>query len=380
MPDMPTAFDLSAVTRPIETARGLPNACYVDDGYFAQERERLFARGWTCIGVGTDVARPGDQWPVDIMGWPLLMVRGRDGAVRVFHNVCSHRGAALLDRPGNAPTIRCPYHSWAYDLTGRLVRTPDFGGPGVDDVPGIAKSELGLREVRSGRWLDFIFVNMTANAEPLDDWLGPLQRHWAHYALDQLRHGGSADFTVHANWKLATENTIEYYHLPWVHPTLNGYSPTHAHYHCNAGDRFVGTATRDYRPAAGGRLLPQFPNLTAEQQLVGEYPVVFPNLWLGVQVDHFFAMVIYPKSPALTVERLHLYFVGDPAMAPDYAATRADIIERWRSINLEDIGVTERLQAGRTSPGFDGGRLSPVQDFGSHHFMKMVARSMADGA
>jgi choline monooxygenase len=108
MPDRPITLDLSAVTRPVETARGLPNICYVDDAYFTLERERLFARGWACIGVGADVPRPGDQRPVDLVGWPLLMVRGRDGAVRVFHNVCSHRGAALLESPGHAPAIRCP--------------------------------------------------------------------------------------------------------------------------------------------------------------------------------------------------------------------------------------------------------------------------------
>jgi choline monooxygenase len=90
-------------------------------------------------------------------------------------------------------------------------------------------------------------------------------------------------------------------------------------------------------------------------------------------------MVIYPQSPALTAERLHLYFIGDAAMTPDCAATRTDIIERWRAINLEDIGITERLQRGRASPGFDGGRLSPVQDFGSHHFMRTVARCMTAG-
>lgn len=374
----PGSVDFSAVTRPIDSARGLPNECYVSDAYFAAERERLFARSWTCVGVGSDLPKPGDQRPVDLMGWPLLMVRGRDGRIRVFHNVCSHRGATLVGGPCNGPAIRCPYHSWAYDLSGRLLRTPDFGGPDVDDMPAIPKGDMGLREVRSDRWLDFIFVNVAGNAEPLDDWLLPLKRHWSHYALDQLRHGGAVEFMVRANWKLATENTMEFYHLPWVHLSLNSYSPTHAHYHCNAGDRFVGTATRDYRPAPTARPLPQFPGLTEEQILVGEYPVVFPNLWLGVQVDHFFAMVVHPQAPALTAERLHLYFVGDAAMNDDFAAARADIIERWRAINAEDIGITERLQAGRASPGFDGGRLSPVQDFASHHFMRRMVRLMTE--
>jgi choline monooxygenase len=170
---------------------------------------------------------------------------------------------------------------------------------------------------------------------------------------------------------------MEYYHLPWIHPALEGYSPTPAHYHCNAGDRFVGTATRDYHPAdTTGPAMPQFPGLTEAQRLVGEYPVVFPNLWLGIQVDHFFAVVVYPKEAALTEQRFHLYFIGDEAMTERYAGTRADIVRRWRSINLEDVDITERLQAGRASPGFDGGALSPVHDFGSHHFMRMVARMM----
>lgn len=379
MPDDPLALDLSQVMKPTAQARGLPNDCYVGDAYFALERERLFARNWTCIGVATDVPGIGDFRPVKILGWPLVMARGRDNEIRVFHNVCRHRGAELVDKPGNGPVIRCPYHSWAYDLTGRLVRTPDIGGPGVDEVAEISKAELGLRPARTARWLDFIFINLDGAAGPLDDWLGPLKKRWAHYALDQLRHGDARDYVIRANWKLSTENALEYYHLPWIHPTLDGYSPTHVHYHCNAGNRFVGTATRDYHPAdTSGPALPQFPGLTDEQRLVGEYPVVFPNLWLGAQVDHFFAVVVYPKGPALTEQRFHLYFIGDDALDAKYAPTRAEIVERWRTINSEDVGITERLQNGRASPGFDGGVLSPVQDYGSHHFMRMVADCVTD--
>ncbi|MGH6933915.1 MAG: aromatic ring-hydroxylating oxygenase subunit alpha [Dongiaceae bacterium] len=372
-------LDLSRVLGPTAQARGLPTVCYVSEDYFALERERLFARTWTCVGVGADVPRIGDVRPVKMLGMPLLMARGRDNAVRVFHNVCRHRGAELVDKPGNGPVIRCPYHSWAYDLTGRLVRTPDFGGPGVDEVAGIDKSELGLRPVRSARWLDFVFINLDGKAAPLDDWLRPLKEMWSHYALEQLRHGDVQEYRIRANWKLPTENALEYYHLPWIHPTLDGYSPIQAHYHCNAGNRFVGTATRDYHPSdASGSALPQFPSLTDTQRLVGEYPVVFPNLWLGVQVDHFFAVVVYPKGAALTEQRFHLYFIGDQALDEGYATTRAEIVERWRTINTEDVAIAERLQDGRASPGFDGGALSPVQDFGSHHFMRMVASFVTD--
>ena len=170
MPDT-TTIDFSAVARPTAEARGLPNPCYVDRDYFLRERERVFARGWACVGVASELAAVGDHRPVDLMGMPLLLLRDREGKVRVFHNVCSHRGVALVERPGNGPVLRCPYHSWAYDLGGRLVRTPDFGGPGVNEVPDIDRRELGLREVRTGQWLDFVFVNVSGDAEPLQDWL-----------------------------------------------------------------------------------------------------------------------------------------------------------------------------------------------------------------
>ncbi len=371
-------LDRSPVLRPTAEATGLPNEFYVDEQLFRLERDKLFARGWTCVGVGAELPLPGDLWPIELIDMPLLMVRGRDGVVRVFHNVCSHRGVRLVDRPGQAPVIRCPYHSWAYDLEGRLVRTPDIGGTGIDFVAGLDPADMGLRPVRTGQWLDFIFVNLTGDAEPLEDWLAPLKVRWAHYRLDLLRHAAAADFTIEANWKLATENTVEFYHLPWIHKDLNSYSPTEAHYFCNAGDRFVGTATRDYRPSATGDLaLPCFPNLSPDEALVGEYPVVFPNLWLGVQADHFFALVVYPVSARLTRERQHIYFVGDEAMSERLRPLREEIIERWRRINVEDIDITEALQRGRASLGFDGGRLSPVQDFGNHHFQRMVVQALA---
>jgi choline monooxygenase len=367
------SLDLSSVKRPTRDARGLPNACYVSDDYFVFERERVFGKTWTCVGVASDVAGKGDYRPVELAGLPLLLLRDREGRIRVFSNVCSHRGVQLVDKPGNGSTILCPYHAWTYDLSGQIVRTPHFGGPGVHQVEGVALAELGLREIRTETWLDFVFMDLSGTAEPLLEWLAPLIRLWSHYDLAKLRHGGCADFTVKANWKLVTENTMEFYHLPAVHRGLNSYSPADEHYHCRAGDRFIGTATRDYDPKSeSGCQLPRFRGLTAEQTLVGEYPVVFPNLWLGVHADHFYAVVVYPLAPDLTLERFHVYFVGDEAFAPAYDLARAEILERWSSVNLEDIGITELMQRGRHSPTFDGGRMSTVQDVGIHHFMRMV--------
>ena len=114
--------DLSAVHRPVAEARGLPNAHYVDPAVFAEERDAVLYGTWSGIGFAKDVPEPGDAFPIDFLGYPLVMVRDRTGTVRVFQNTCRHRGMILVEKPGRLRgMIRCPYHSWCYGLDGRLV-------------------------------------------------------------------------------------------------------------------------------------------------------------------------------------------------------------------------------------------------------------------
>ena len=131
MSSLPTSRRLSAVLGATAEASGLPNDVYTNDEFFAHERDTLFAGTWTCVGRGSDAPNPGDVCPVNLMGLPLVMVRGNDGQLRVFHNVCSHRGNRLVAEPCRVTgVIRCPYHSWTYELDGKLRGTPHIGGVG----------------------------------------------------------------------------------------------------------------------------------------------------------------------------------------------------------------------------------------------------------
>ena len=108
---------LKAVEKPIEVANGLPNECYTSEDYLAYEKERIFCNKWTVIGVGSSIPSPGDAKQCNLLGIPLIMIREKVMKIRVFHNVCSHRGFKLLDKPWNLRNgIRCPYHSWSYDF------------------------------------------------------------------------------------------------------------------------------------------------------------------------------------------------------------------------------------------------------------------------
>ena len=135
---------LANVMRPIEEwASGLPNETYISDAFAAWEQDVMLARTWACIGTGRRVPEVGDAMPLEFAGLPLFMLRGRDGEVRVFHNVCSHRGMVLMEKPTRTRgAIRCPYHSWTYELDGSLRSTPMIGGTDTNTCPGFDSAEV----------------------------------------------------------------------------------------------------------------------------------------------------------------------------------------------------------------------------------------------
>lgn len=382
MPDDQDPSRVDALPDPDGTARGLPNACYIDPGYHRLEAERLLARDWLCVGVGADIPARGDAVAVDAAGQPVLLVRDRDGAVRAFHNVCRHRGTILVEDRHHGPAIVCPYHSWSYGLDGRLVRTPEVGGHGVHDCASVDKGALGLLPVRTETWLDFVFVNLSGDAPPLGEVMAPLDACWSDYATGQLVHAAADTYELRANWKLAVENYLECYHLPWVHPGLNSYSPLAEHEYRVFADRFFGPVTRSYRASLPPeRELPAFPGLPAARRTVGEYPMAFPNLLLGIQRDHLFGIIVDPLAVDRTRERLHIYLVDDGAERSEAEQARiaeaaAELAAGWREVFTEDIGIVERMQRGRASRSFDGGVLTAFHDGCTGRFMRHVARAV----
>ncbi|MEL6621197.1 MAG: aromatic ring-hydroxylating dioxygenase subunit alpha [Pseudomonadota bacterium] len=365
---------LNAVRQPIQHAHGLPNAHYTDPGVFAEERSVLLMSGWAGLAVAADVPEPGDARPIDFAGMPLLLIRDKFGTVRVFHNICRHRGMILVDAPRRIEgAIRCPYHSWCYGTDGRLVSTPHVGGPGQNTADGIDKATLGLVEVRSHVWMDVVWINMGGDAPAFEDVNADLIARWAEFDVP-LHHGGADSrflLEVNCNWKLAVENYCESYHLPWVHPDLNTYSRLEDHYHIEAPDRYSGQGTLVYRQLTGtdGRTFPDFDGLDPKWDTAAEYITAYPNVLLGVHRDHAFAIVLLPQGPGRTQENIHLYYAR-----PDTDPTlRAANTAQWKKVFEEDIFVVEGMQRGRHAPAFDGGRFSPAMDGPTHLFHGWVA-------
>ncbi|WP_170338162.1 aromatic ring-hydroxylating oxygenase subunit alpha [Ruegeria arenilitoris] len=372
-----TPTDLSAVRQSIETALGLPNAHYTDPALHAEETRALLLAGWAGFAVTADVPEPGDAVPLEFMGIPLLLLRDRSGTVRVFQNICRHRGMILVEEPRKIEgAIRCPYHSWCYSTEGRLVATPHVGGPGQNAHDAVSKSELGLIEVRSHIWRDVVWINVSGDAPAFVDANARLIERWAEFDKP-LYHGGpesSFRLDVNCNWKLAVENYCESYHLPWVHPGLNSYSRLEDHYHIQEPSLYSGQGTLVYRQlkTEDGRVFPDFEGLSEKWDTAAEYIAAFPNVLLGVHRDHAFAIILRPEAQNRTSEHIHLFY-----SAPDTDADlRARNAEQWKVVFEEDVFVVEGMQRGRAAPGFDGGHFSPAMDGPTHLFHDWVAQRL----
>ena len=373
------AAELAAVTQPISDARGLPNTLYMSDAALALERQRIFSDGWVCIGFGKDAPEPGSVMPVDLQGMPLIMVRDKEGTLRVFENVCRHRGMILVEAPTTLPgLIRCPYHSWCYSHDGALRATPHVGGPGINKHDSIAPEQTGLTPVRHGIFLDMVFVNISGTAIAFDAWIAPLHERWADFADRTVVHGGPASsFTleVNCNWKLAVENYCESYHLPWIHPGLNSYSRLEDHYHIEVPRAFSGQGTVVYNPRLDPDLaFPDFEGLPGKWDTGAEYVALYPNVLLGIHRDHMFAIRLDPIAHNKTIETVEIYYTAEQAAHDKtYAPLRKANAAMWRGVFEEDIFVVEGMQKGRGAPNFDGGRFSAVMDSPTHCFHDWVA-------
>ena len=376
---MPKKSEIEKAALPIDQASGMPNWFYTSPDAIREEKRKVFSPGWVGIGFAKDVPEPGDVKPVEFLGDPFIIAHGRDGMIRVFHNACRHRGVKLVQEAGKTTgLLRCPYHAWCYSTEGALKQTPHVGGPGVHDHPSIDKSTLGLIEVRSHTYLDVVFVNISADAAPFDDYFSGALKRWADFDKPLFHGGADSSFKldVKTNWKLAVENYCESYHLPFIHPGLNEVSKLEDHANILGDGPYAGQLTRAFTEFTdeNGKNFSSFQDISKRWNKEAEYIVFYPNVMLGVHKDHTFSIILEPVSEAETREHVELYYASDDMRNEDHDAMREELARFWKEVFSEDIGVVEAMQDGRKADGFDGGHFSPVMDESTHHFHRWMAK------
>ena len=376
-----TNEEFKTVNSPITSAKGLRSCFYTTEQGIHLDSTTTLDKSWSCLGNFENL-ETGSYQTVDLLKMPFVVVRGNDNVNRVFHNVCRHRGHRLLESSGVlSGVIKCPYHSWIYDLNGSLRDTPHIEGYGTHTTHSIDLSEYGLLEIKSDTWMDLTFVNIDGNEIDLITYFKPLIGRWNEFLgpngfneLSNRKHSDSINITVNANWKLIVENYLESYHLPWVHPTLNTYSKIEDHYNIIINKKAAGQGTKKYKLQKDAKnSLPKFSHWPCKKAEYGEYIGIFPNLLLGIHIDHVFSIVLQPLAPDKTLEKVQITYVKENGNTENNLHLKKTILNQWHSVFQEDISPLEGMQKGRESRAFDGGIFTPILETATHEFHKWVA-------
>jgi len=347
----------------------LPGFAYRDEDVFDLEVERLFQREWVSVACAQSVPEPGDVFPVTIAGQSLLVVRDKDGEVRVFYNLCRHRGAELIDKPckPRGGRLVCPYHAWSYNLKGEFLRAPYLYRNSDNTQPGeTEREELGLISVRSVVWRDIVFVDLSGSAKPFESLIAPLDERLARWNADELRAVSSVEYKVAVNWKLAAENFLDAYHLPILHSQIGGgFAGALQIEDLEVSDRITGFVMPigydGVEPKDSERNLPHFSRL-GDEKLRIEVFVIFPNTLILVEPDSSQVITLRPQGAGVTHESFANYVATDASQTDEMAELRDIYHQSSNEVNEQDVKLLEGLQKSRAMDAGGDTRLSKEWD------------------
>ena len=339
----------------------LPASWYSDPEILRLEHERIFARTWQYAGPTEQVSEPGAFLTCRVGTTPIVVVRGRDGELRAFFNVCRHRGHEVVEGCGRRETLQCPYHAWTYDLDGSLRAAPRS-----DREPGFDPSSLGLRPASVETWGPLVFGNPDVDAPPLAEILGELPQELAARGVDVAGlayRGRSREQVLDANWKIVVENFLECYHCPVAHKSFSKLIDVDP-------DAYTLTTARwsssQYGPGQSGDDLPYDP---AGELDTSQFHFVFPNWTLNVLPGprHVRVLVFVP----LDADRTASYVDGFWAPGVPDEVVQA-ITDFGAEVGREDRELVESVHRGLRSGAIDHGRLLLGSEKLIQHFQLLV--------
>lgn len=357
-------------TAPLAEASTIPAPWYLDARIGALERERVFGGNWVVAGRADQAARPGDYFTLELAGEPLLIVRGADGRLRGFYNVCRHHAAAVATcAQGHAQSFRCPYHGWNYGLDGSLKGTPEFAG-----VCNFDRGSNGLVPVAVDLWESFVFVNLARDPEPLASFLGGLTPRVEPLDLRTLRYRSTKEYTLNCNWKVYVDNYLDGgYHVPHLHKGLNSVLD-YTHYTIENGERYC---------------LQSSPMVTGDDAQMAAtragswawyfwlYPNFMMNVYQGAPDSLMDTNLVLPLGPDRCRVIFDFYFSD---LSPEREGHNLASIATSETVQDEDVAICESVQCGLASRAYGTGRLSVRREAGEHLFHRLLARDLKTAA
>jgi choline monooxygenase len=352
--------DITAASTP-------PSRIYHDAAAYAHQREHLLARSWQLVGDAQQLKAPGHVVPFTLLRGcldePLVLTRDQSGTAHCLSNVCTHRGALVVEGEGHINTLRCRYHGRRFGLDGCLQHMPEFDG--VRDFPAAADN---LPRLPLHAWGPLLFTSLNA-LMPFDEWIAPITARtgWLDVARFAAQPEQTREYHMNCNWALYTENYLEEFHIPYVHgASLSGQLDYDAY-----RTELYEWSSLQIGVARSGDACFTLPAGHPDEgaRIAAWYFWLFPNLMLNFYPWGLSVNVVTPLAAARTRVTFLTYLY-------DVAHVGTGVGGDLHRVEMEDEEIVESVQRGVRSRLYDRGRYSPRRETGTHHFHQLLARFM----
>jgi len=352
----------------------LPPEAYCSPELHALEVREIFEKSWLCVGREEYVPNTGDYFTIDVMGEPVIVVRGKDGRVRALNSACRHRYMPVVEGRGNAKRFTCPYHAWTYALDGRLI-----GAPHMEESQVFDPAKCGLPQYRLESWMGFLFVNLDDAAAPLQPVMASVERAVANYRIGEQIEIFHYEKEWAGNWKLSGENSMEYYHHVGLHvrsigiqtPAKGSYFPTVP---ITPDDSFTHQRCRMETKQHAMNPRGDLRGLTPEELSTAYLVYVFPAFTMAMRPGTNNWLSFRPDGPEKTkVLGGYLMWKDIAEEQPELARQRRALIEQ---VNDEDERATSELAKVMRSRKAARGPLSHFEGT-IVQFYRYLARTLA---
>lgn len=355
---------LRSARLPLAEAATLPAQCYISPEWHQQEIAKIFRREWVCLGREDEVPSPGDYHTTTIGNEPIVVLRDRSNSLRAYSNVCRHRGCLIAAGRGTSMTLQCPYHRWTYALTGELLSIPGRPHP-MQDIANFQQQDYGLIPLRLQSWGGFVFANLASEAPDLLAWLGDLPGWMGPYDFAGMKTVRRVRHTVACNWKVFLENSMEAYHVPFVHqrqidpsrlPAWGVDTPGSGPYAC--------LYSRD--SLLLNSIFPIIPGLTGKPAEGLFHVWLQPNLQIIATTTY----MAFRRYLPLAADRFELdcgwCFPPASLDVPGFDDAADALFTRSDAVLQEDIEICPQVQTGLASPRYRPGRYAMQEEI-LHH-------------
>jgi phenylpropionate dioxygenase-like ring-hydroxylating dioxygenase large terminal subunit len=369
---------------PLAQSRTLPAEAYTSDAFYRWEEAHLLRAEWQCVAHASQVPEPGDFLALELLGEPLIVVRDKDDEIRVLSRACPHRGMDIMPPgfghtpaeprkgaagSGSTRLFLCPYHSWTFELDGRLKACPE-----MQQAEDFQRSDWGLREFRSEVWHGFVFVNLdgTAPRSPAEHF-AEMDAHFTKWSSQDLALVDAREWECPFNWKVITENFMESYHHAGAHvrslqpmmPARETWSESERRHfvrsHLPFGEKERAAIAEAEAAGRSRGFFPVIPGLDEQDRFEWGLLLGFPNWLIAFVPDCLIWYRVQPEGP-------HRHKLMTTLLVPRAATELPDFAERLErataasvGFHLEDMEMCVGVQRSYYATGFQRGRLSHLE-------------------